>query len=169
MPIILSFMTYIYRKLSSENLTAVEKELSIFNHLKKSLGYVENKSKLMVKMNTRKLTPNFSPAWSSSGFLLSSGLETTGKRSKSTISQLIGEITELEKQHFTIFLVKWLVVQWMSILCYWTTRSSTWCWIKSLFSVWVLIYRSINNHNKKLWFTSNKRPDLALSGFVSTS
>lgn len=55
-------MTYIYRKLSSENLTAVEKELSIFNHLKKSLGYVENKSKLMVKMNTRKLTPNFSPA-----------------------------------------------------------------------------------------------------------
>lgn len=54
-------------------------------------------------MTTRKLTPNFSPAWSSSGFLLSSGLETTGKRSKSTTSQLISEITELEKTTFHNF------------------------------------------------------------------
>lgn len=28
-------MTHIYRKLSTKNLTAIEKELSIFNHLKK--------------------------------------------------------------------------------------------------------------------------------------
>lgn len=38
-------MTHIHRKLSTKNLTAIEKELSIFNHLKKKKTH-KNMSKI---------------------------------------------------------------------------------------------------------------------------
>lgn len=39
-------MTHIHRKLSTKNLTAIEKELSIFNHLKKKTSQEYHRSKI---------------------------------------------------------------------------------------------------------------------------